>query len=48
MDMASGVLYAHVILKLVGFNNIEKFVHKKIVNFLHIRYHNLLLEFTQL
>jgi hypothetical protein len=46
--MASGVLYAHVILKLVGFNNIEDFVHKKIVNFLHISYHNFLLEFRQL
>jgi len=46
--MASRVLYAHVIFKLVGFNNIENFVHKKIVNFLHIRYHNLLLGFTQL
>jgi hypothetical protein len=46
--MASRFLYAHVILKLVGFNNIEDFVHKKVVNFLHIRNHNLWLEFTKL
>jgi hypothetical protein len=50
MDMANGVLlYALVILKLVGVSIILKTLFtKKIVNFLHIRSHNLLLEFTQL